>query len=60
MQATDIKQTPYVKVSDDGANIYMNNNEIIKLLLYEIKSLRTRINKLEGNNSGEGSDKPNE
>ena len=60
MQVTDIKQTPYVKVSDDGANIYMNNNEIIKLLLYEIKSLRTRISKLEGNNSGEGSDKPNE
>ena len=60
MQVTDIKQTPYVKVSDDGANIYMNNNEIIKLLLYEIKSLRARINKLEGNNSGEGSDKPNE
>ena len=47
IQVTDIKQTPYVKVSDDGANIYMNNNEMIKLLLYEIKNLRSRIAELE-------------
>ena len=47
VQVTDIKNTPYVKVSDDGANIYMNNNEMIKLLLYEIKNLKSRVAELE-------------
>ena len=49
MNIDNIKETDYVTVLDN-ANIYMNNNEIIKLLLYEIQQLKIRISELENNN----------
>ena len=49
MNIDNIKETNYVTVLDN-ANIYMNNNEIIKLLLYEIQQLKIRISELENNN----------
>ena len=49
MNIDNIKETGYVTVLDN-ANIYMNNNEIIKLLLYEIQQLKIRISELENNN----------
>jgi hypothetical protein len=48
LNVTDIQKTNYVKVSDDRANIYMNNNEMIKLLIYEIQKLKAKIAELEG------------
>lgn len=52
MKAYKIRNTNYITNFPNDANIYMNNNEIIKLLLYEIKDLRKRITELE-NKGGE-------
>jgi hypothetical protein len=52
MKVYKIRNTNYITNFLDDANIYMNNNEMIKLLLYEIKSLKQRIFELE-NKGGE-------
>lgn len=47
MKAYKIRNTNYITNFLNDANIYMNNNEMIKLLLYEIKNLKQRIAELE-------------
>ena len=45
MNVYAIKDTNYIAAFDNDANTYINTNEIIKLLLYEIKKLKEEINK---------------
>ena len=47
MDVTNIQNTPYVKVSDEG-EAYMNDTEMIKLLLKEVKQLKEEIRLLKG------------
>ena len=52
MQAYNIRNTNYITSFNNDANTYMNTNEMIKLLLYEIQKLKTEINNLK-NEGGE-------
>ena len=52
MQAYNIRNTNYITSFNNDANTYMNTNEMIKLLLYEIQKLKTEINNLK-NKGGE-------
>lgn len=46
IDVTNIKNTNYVDSYEN--NVYLNNNEIIKLLLKEVKQLKEELNKLKG------------
>ena len=46
IDVTNIKNTNYVDSYEN--NVYLNNNEIIKLLLKEVKQLKEEIKKLKG------------
>jgi hypothetical protein len=47
MNVTNLSETNYIKETD--SNTYIDNNEMIKLLLYEIKNLKEEINGLKNN-----------
>ena len=46
MQAYNIRNTNYITSFNNDANTYMNTNEMIKLLLYEIQKLKKEIEEL--------------
>jgi hypothetical protein len=52
MQAYNIRNTNYITSFNNDANTYMNTNEMIKLLLYEIQKLKKEIDELK-NKGGE-------
>jgi hypothetical protein len=52
MQAYNIRNTNYITSFNNDANTYMNTNEMIKLLLYEIQKLKKEISELK-NKGGE-------
>ena len=43
LDVSNLEGTNYTTKSDDGTQVYINNNEIIKALLYEIKLLKEKI-----------------
>lgn len=52
MKAYNIRNTNYITSFNNDANTYMNTNEMIKLLLYEIQKLKKEISELK-NKGGE-------
>ena len=47
MDISKIAATEYVKVHEDNSHIYINEHEMIKLLLHQMKSMQKRMSELE-------------
>lgn len=46
IDVTALKNTNFVEFSDDNQRVYMNDSEMIKLLLSEVKKLKEEIRQL--------------